>query len=53
MTNCGVDITKSGLEDKLGVFANLFANTISDIVDETTYGIWYNLESRVRNIISF
>lgn len=52
MVNCGVDITKTGLEDKIGVFANLFSNTISDVVSETTYGVWYNIQEGLRNTIS-
>lgn len=52
MVNCGVDITKTGLDDKISVFANLFANTISDITKETTYGIWYNIQEELRNTIS-
>lgn len=49
MVNCGVDITKSGLDDKLGVFANLFANTITDLVKESTHSIWYKLEEKLQD----
>lgn len=52
MVNCGVDITKTGLQDKLGVIANLFTNVIGDIVDETVQGIWYKSEERLRNLIT-
>lgn len=52
MVNCGVDITKTGLDDKLGVIANLFTNTIGNLVSDTKYGIWYGMESFIRDKLS-
>ena len=52
MINCGVNLSKTGLDDKLGVFANLFANTLPDIVQDATSGFMYQLQDTARNVVS-
>lgn len=50
MVNCGVDITSTGLSDKLSVIINMFSNTISSLVDETIDNIWFSLQDSAKRI---
>ena len=52
MVNCGVNIMKTGLDDKLAVITDIFTNSIKDIVTETVSGVWYNFQDDLRKLIS-
>ncbi len=52
MVNCGVDITNTGLSDKIAVFENLFSNTINGLVGETVNGIWYGIQDTIKRVTS-
>jgi hypothetical protein len=52
MVNCGMDIRKTGLDDKINIITNLFTNSISDFVTESVSGIWYQLQDDLRGITS-
>ena len=52
MVNCGVDITKTGLNDRLAVFANLFSNTFKDLVKESVFNMRYSFIDTLKRVFS-
>lgn len=52
LVNCGVDITKASMADKVKVMLALFTNNVDSLVKDGVYGRWYDFQDDILGLMN-